>query len=540
MRLASRAGLATCLLFPLALLAAEPAATVTLLDGGATVIRGTARYALAEGVRIAAGDIVETGDEGIAIIEFPDGVELGLGPRTQLLAVALPRARGGAEVHVVSGTLKHVHPAKAAEPYRYATTLAVLTPAAGAMVAAITPAQVEAFVESGEAQASSDAGGAARRLKSGDFLTQRAGQKPAVTGRPTQPFIAALPRLFLDPLPSRMALYKDRDVAPKRLDDVTYAEVEPTGSRRAPDLRKPFLARFRGRAQDPAFRAALIETLELIRSGIPSCSPKSTKPKPDASGAPAARRSDGAARRQEGDRHEADRQVQPGVPRSCSSSASVVAAYVSRDLLQQNARDEVAAARPHLMESALATRAYTSKQVRAAARDADEVPVPAAIGSGLRGHRAVQRPAQEIPRLRLQGSDAQSDQSRATAPPTGKPTSSTSSADAADRAEIIGERDTPTGRSLYIARPIQIKHASPASYCHSTVDAAPKTHGREVRPGQRLRLEAERGDRRADRVGADDVPIARAEAAFKTFMVSLTGGVRVHLHRAQPDAVRSS
>ncbi len=79
MRLASRAGLATCLLFPLALLAAEPAATVTLLDGGATVIRGTARYALAEGVRIAAGDIVETGDEGIAIIEFPDGVELGLG-----------------------------------------------------------------------------------------------------------------------------------------------------------------------------------------------------------------------------------------------------------------------------------------------------------------------------------------------------------------------------------------------------------------------------------------------------------------------------
>jgi hypothetical protein len=142
-------------------------------------------------------------------------------------------------------------------------------------------AQVEAFVESGEAQAASDAGGAPLRLKSGDFLTQRAGQKPAVTGRPTQAFIAALPRLFLDPLPSRMALYKDRDVAPKRLDEVTYAEVA-YWLEGAPDLRKPFLARFRGRAQDPAFRAALIATLDAHPEWDPILFPEKYKPKPDA------------------------------------------------------------------------------------------------------------------------------------------------------------------------------------------------------------------------------------------------------------------
>ena len=38
--------------------------------------------------------------------------------------------------------------------------------------------------------------------------------------------------------------------------------------------------------------------------------------------------------------------------------------------------------------------------------------------------------------------------------------------------EIIGTRDTPTGRSLYLARPIQIKNPGCLT-CHSTADAAP-------------------------------------------------------------------
>ncbi len=41
-----------------------------------------------------------------------------------------------------------------------------------------------------------------------------------------------------------------------------------------------------------------------------------------------------------------------------------IAAYVSLDLLRQNARDEVLQHARIMMESALATRGYTSKQVR--------------------------------------------------------------------------------------------------------------------------------------------------------------------------------
>lgn len=41
-----------------------------------------------------------------------------------------------------------------------------------------------------------------------------------------------------------------------------------------------------------------------------------------------------------------------------------------------------------------------------------------------------------------------------------------------ERTEFIGQRDTPAGRSLYIARPIKITNAN-CLRCHSTVDAAP-------------------------------------------------------------------
>jgi len=44
----------------------------------------------------------------------------------------------------------------------------------------------------------------------------------------------------------------------------------------------------------------------------------------------------------------------------------------------------------------------------------------------------------------------------------------------ADLKEFIGERETPTGTALYIARPIVISNPGCLS-CHSTPDAAPKT-----------------------------------------------------------------
>jgi HAMP domain-containing protein len=86
--------------------------------------------------------------------------------------------------------------------------------------------------------------------------------------------------------------------------------------------------------------------------------------------------------------------------------------------------------------------------------------------------------------------------------------------------EIIGERDTPTGRSLYLSRPIQIRSAACLT-CHSTVDAAPRTmldlYGNANGFGWKME----------EVIGAQivsvpvTVPIERANKTFTTFMGSL-------------------
>jgi protein-histidine pros-kinase len=90
-----------------------------------------------------------------------------------------------------------------------------------------------------------------------------------------------------------------------------------------------------------------------------------------------------------------------------------------------------------------------------------------------------------------------------------------------DRAEIIGEREAQTGRSLFIARPLQIKDPG-CLPCHSTVDAAPKTMVDRYGPANGF------GWQLNEVIGAQvvsvptDVPTQRATAALGTFMISLT------------------
>jgi HAMP domain-containing protein len=90
------------------------------------------------------------------------------------------------------------------------------------------------------------------------------------------------------------------------------------------------------------------------------------------------------------------------------------------------------------------------------------------------------------------------------------------------RAEVVGERDTPEGRSLYLARPIQIKDPACIA-CHSTPDAAPRTmietYGSNNGFGWKVN----------DIVGAQVVsvptalPVQRARYTFKVFLLSLAG-----------------
>lgn len=196
------------------------------------------------------------------------------------------------------------------------------------------------------------------------------------------------------------------------------------------------------------------------------------------------------------------------------------AGTVSDQLLQKNAREEIVLNARLVMESALAARAYTSTQVGPLLQTQmkytflpQSVPAYSAneIFDVVRKKfpeyaykEAVLNPTN--PRNRA--NDWEADivhQFR----------------NASDQPEMVGERDTPSGKSFYIARPMQIK-AEACLYCHSTVDAAPKTLVDKYGPANGF------GWKMNEVIGAQivsvptEVPIARANKAFRTFMVSLT------------------
>jgi protein-histidine pros-kinase len=196
------------------------------------------------------------------------------------------------------------------------------------------------------------------------------------------------------------------------------------------------------------------------------------------------------------------------------------AGYVSRELLQANARDEIVQSARLVMESALANRAYTSSQVAPLLQTQmkysflpQSVPAYSATEVFATVRKTFPDYAYKEATLnptnpRNRANDWEADivnQFR----------------NAADKSEVIGERDTPNGRSFYIARPMQIKNEACLA-CHSTVDAAPKTLVERYGPANGF------GWKLNEVIGAQivsvptDVPIARANKAFQTFMLSLT------------------
>ena len=265
------------------------------MEGPAALVRGTTRYALAEGVRLQPGDIIEVTDKGLMEIEFADGVALALNAGTRLLTVSSARGKSAAgDYYLMQGALK-LSGIKQGSSFRFVTPVFTLQPVEGTTVLAVASGEGSVFVEGGEARLTepgSKAKGAAPaplRLKSGEYYTRKAEQpKGVVAPRPSQAFIATLPRIFLDPLPSRMARYKEREVQPKRIDEVSYAEVE-AWLKAPPDIRRPMVARFRSLVSDPAFRAALVANLKFHPEWDPVLFPEKYKPKEPADPKGAAR-----------------------------------------------------------------------------------------------------------------------------------------------------------------------------------------------------------------------------------------------------------
>ncbi|MEZ4650022.1 MAG: DUF3365 domain-containing protein [Candidatus Eisenbacteria bacterium] len=198
----------------------------------------------------------------------------------------------------------------------------------------------------------------------------------------------------------------------------------------------------------------------------------------------------------------------------------VAAGYVSRNLLQENAREEIAQNARLVMEAALATRSYTSTQVQpllAERMQHEFLPqsVPAYSATEVFHSLREKFPEYSYKEATLNPTNPRD---RATDWETDIVTHFRNDPAAE---EVVGERDTPSGGSFFIARPIQVKQESCLT-CHTTVEAAPPTMVELYGPANGF------GWQMNEIIGAQivsvptEVPLARADAAFRTFMTSLT------------------
>ena len=198
--------------------------------------------------------------------------------------------------------------------------------------------------------------------------------------------------------------------------------------------------------------------------------------------------------------------------------AAVIAGYACRTILEANAQREVFVEAGLMMDSALAIRAYTANEILPllSERIQEEFP-PQSVPS----YAATQN------FLRLRDRHPEYTYKEATLNPM-NPRDRPADWEAdiiqqfrnnAHAQEVIGERDTPLGKALYLARPI--RNTAECSSCHSTPSAAPRTliaryganNGFGWQPGEI--------------VGAQVVSVpfasaaANADRAFRAFMTSL-------------------
>ena len=199
----------------------------------------------------------------------------------------------------------------------------------------------------------------------------------------------------------------------------------------------------------------------------------------------------------------------------------VASGYVSKRILEANAQEEVTRNAELMMGAALAVRGYTSKQVKPQLelqlmRAFLPQSVPAYAATEMFNTLRQQHPEYTYkeatlnptnPRDRAVEWEADIVQQFRNDPAQG---------------EIRGTRDTPTGRALYLAKPLKISDPG-CLPCHDTPDTAPKSMVSHYGPANGF------GWKLGETVGAQiisvpmSVPLAKADQAFKTFMTSLVG-----------------
>jgi protein-histidine pros-kinase len=197
-----------------------------------------------------------------------------------------------------------------------------------------------------------------------------------------------------------------------------------------------------------------------------------------------------------------------------------VSGYVSYDLLHKTARDEVLRNAGVMMEAALSMRQYTVSQVRDKLVQKEDEFLPQSVPA-FAATEIMNQLRKKYPDYAYKEAALNPTNPRDRAVEWEADIVSAFRNDPA-RGEISGTRITPTGMSLFLARPFLIKDPACLS-CHTTAEMAPasmvKLYGTANGFGWKLN----------EVIGAQVVsvpmslPIQNANRAFYTFMASLTG-----------------
>lgn len=255
-------------------------ALTTILDGEAALLRGETRLQLVEGVALQADDIVELPEKSgrLLRIEFADGLCLDLGPGARaLLAPRLPGERGRARAYLLGGWAKLTLPPKGQPAL-------LLTPGfdaggidGNAVLAALPDGAGQAFAEAGRIELRM-AGAAPIALKTNEWMSlPPAGGKPVVHPHPGPAFVQQVPRPFLDPLPSRAALFAGKERTPKSVGMISYADAQDWMDNPDPALRRLALTRWRGLLRSNEFRAGALMGLKAHPEWQPLLFPPQAK-----------------------------------------------------------------------------------------------------------------------------------------------------------------------------------------------------------------------------------------------------------------------
>ena len=195
--------------------------------------------------------------------------------------------------------------------------------------------------------------------------------------------------------------------------------------------------------------------------------------------------------------------------------------FVIHNLLQRNAKQEVLGNARIMIEAALAVRAYTNTQIKPLLETQLKYTFLPQSVPAFSANQYFVNVRKKFPDYSYK---------EATLNPT-NPVNRAADWEAdiiryfrqsPQQTELIGERETPKGRVLYIARPMPIKDAKCLA-CHNTPDTAPRTlverYGDANGFGWKLN-----DIQTAQIVSAPtELPIARANHVSRVFIASLAG-----------------